>query len=134
VQAADALLVDGGHATYLAYWIRRSGLVDLLPSLTDTVWVGISAGSMVTTPCVGDELIDWAPPDDSDADTLGLVEFSIFPNPDHDEMPDNTLGNARRWATPIDGPAYAIDDQTAISVVDGTVDIISGGASHRLKP
>jgi dipeptidase E len=128
VRAADALLVDGGDATYLADWIRRSGLVDLLPSLTDTVWLGISAGSTVTTPAVGDEVIHWTPPDDSDGDPLGLVDFSIFPHLDHHEMPDNTLADPRRWAAAIHGPAYAIDDQTANSVVDASVDIISDGA------
>jgi dipeptidase E len=134
VRAADALLVDGGDAGYLAYWMRRSGLVDLLPSLTDTVWIGISAGSMVLTPCVGDEFTEWTPPDRGDAGALGLVDFSIFPHLDHDEMPDNTVANARRWAAAIGGPAYAIDDQTAISVVDGDVEIISDGAWHRLGP
>src|SRR5215208_5267883 len=49
VQEADVLLVDGGDATYLCHWMRESGLVDLLPSLSDTVWVGVSAGSMVMT-------------------------------------------------------------------------------------
>jgi len=132
VRAADALLVDGGDATFLAYWIRRSGLAGLLPSLADTVWVGISAGSMVMTPRVGDEFTHWVPPDDGDADPLGLVDFSIFPHLDHPDMPDNTLGTARRWATAIEGPAYAIDDQTAITVVDGTVDVVSDGAWHRL--
>ncbi|MEU4678404.1 hypothetical protein [Micromonospora sp. NPDC023737] len=42
---ADVLLVDGGDATYLCHWMRVSGLVDLLPSLPDMVWVGVSAGA-----------------------------------------------------------------------------------------
>jgi dipeptidase E len=50
VREVDALLVDGGDATYLCHWMRESGLADLVPSLTETVWVGVSAGSMVMTP------------------------------------------------------------------------------------
>ncbi len=50
VRQADVLLVDGGDATYLCHWMRQSGLADLLASLLDTVWVGVSAGSMVMTP------------------------------------------------------------------------------------
>jgi len=50
VREADVLLVDGGDATYLCHWMRQSGLADLLPSLPETVWVGVSAGSMVMTP------------------------------------------------------------------------------------
>ena len=53
VREADVLLVDGGDATYLCHWMRESGLADLLPSLPDTVWVGVSAGSMVMTPRIG---------------------------------------------------------------------------------
>src|SRR5215212_2820466 len=53
VREADVLLVDGGDATYLCHWMRESGMADLLPSLPDTVWVGVSAGSMVMTPGSG---------------------------------------------------------------------------------
>src|SRR5690554_4747223 len=59
VRAADVLLVDGGDATYLCHWVRQSGLVDLLPSLTETVWVGVSAGSMVMAPRIGDYFVEW---------------------------------------------------------------------------
>ena len=62
VREADVLLVDGGDATYLCHWMRQSGLADLLPSLPDTVWVGMSAGSMVMTPRIGDDFVDWTPP------------------------------------------------------------------------
>lgn len=59
LRAADVLLVDGGDATYLNHWMRASGLADLLPSLTDTVWVGVSAGSMVMTPRIGEFFVEW---------------------------------------------------------------------------
>ncbi|NTW41605.1 MAG: type 1 glutamine amidotransferase-like domain-containing protein, partial [Cellulomonadaceae bacterium] len=59
VQEADVLLVDGGDATYLCHWMRASGLADLLPSLPDTVWVGVSAGSMVMTPRIGSDFVAW---------------------------------------------------------------------------
>ncbi len=53
VRGTDVLLVGGGDALYLGHWLRESGLADLLPELTDTVWVGLSAGSMVLTPGSG---------------------------------------------------------------------------------
>ena len=59
--------------------------------------------------------------------TLGIVDFSIFPHLDYPGWPGNTLAKARTWAADIVGPAYAIDDQTAITVVDGIVDIVSEG-------
>ena len=123
VREADVLLVDGGDATYLAHWMRESGLADLLPSLTDTVWVGVSAGSMVMAPRIGDYFVEWsAAPDDR---TLGLVDFAIFPH--LNAFPGNSPADAERWAADIGVPAYAIDEQTALSVVDGMVEVISEG-------
>ena len=123
VQDADVLLAAGGDATYLSHWMQQSGLADLLPSLQDTVWVGLSAGSMVMTPRIGDDFVEWTPPNGDR--TLGIVDFSIFPHLGH--MPENTMADAEKWAAEIAGPAYAIDDQTAIKVIDGTVEVISEG-------
>lgn len=132
VKEADVLLADGGEATYLCHWMRQSGLTDLLPSLHDTVWVGMSAGSMVMTPRIGDEFVDW--PTAVNDETLGVVDFSIFPHLDYPDWPDNTLDSARQWATKIPGPAYAIDDETAISVTDGAVEVVSEGHWELLNP
>jgi dipeptidase E len=123
VRKADVLLVDGGDATYLYHWMRESGLADLLPSLTDKVWVGVSAGSMVMTPRIGSYFVEWpSAPDDR---TLGVVDFSIFPH--LNLFPTNTPADAERWAAEVGIPAYAIDEQTAIKVVNGTVEVISEG-------
>jgi dipeptidase E len=131
VRAADVLLVDGGDATYLAHWMRESGLVDLVPELADTVWVGVSAGSMVMTPRIGADFVSWAGTPDEDR-ALGIVDFSIFPHLNHPMMPENTLAEARTWVAEVGGPAYAIDEQTAISVVDGAVEVVSEGVWERL--
>jgi dipeptidase E len=126
VRETDVLLVDGGDSLYLCHWMRQSGLADLFPSLHETVYVGLSAGSMVMTPGIGADFAIWKPPTGGD-ETLGIVEFSIFPHLDHPDLPDNTMANAERWAAGMPRPSYAIDDQTAISVVDGTVDVVSEG-------
>jgi dipeptidase E len=126
VRETDVLLANGGDALYLCHWMRQSGLANLLPSLRDTIWVGLSAGSMVMTPRIGKAFVTWQPPSGSDT-TLGVVDFSIFPHLDHDMLPENTMADAERWAAGLGGPAYAIDDQTAIKVVDGTVEVISEG-------
>jgi dipeptidase E len=125
VREADVLLVSGGDALYLHHWMRESGLADLLPELTRTVYVGMSAGSMVLTPRIGQFFVEWTPPAGDDA-TLGVVDFSIFPHLDHPMLPYNTLAAAERWADDIDGPAYAIDDETALVVDDG-VEVVSEG-------
>src|SRR5437588_2454042 len=114
VEEAGVLLVNGGDALYLGHHMRRSGLADLLPSL-ETVWVGLSAGSMVMTPRIGEDFVTWRPPAGGD-ETLGVVDFSIFPHVDHPALPENTMAAARRWAGELGIPAYAIDDDTAIKV------------------
>jgi dipeptidase E len=130
VRQADVLLVDGGDATYLAHWMRESRLVDLLPSLPDTVWVGVSAGSMVMAPRIGARFVEWpAAPDDR---TLGVVDFAIFPHVG--AFPTNTPAAAQRWAAEIAVPAYAIDEQTAIVVVDRSVEVVSEGQWTRFEP
>ena len=123
------LCYPGFHAMLfyrLAHWLWQSGAADLLPSLQDTVWVGVSAGSLVAAPYLGQDKSDWRPPTGS-VQALGLVDFSIFPHLDHPNMPGFTLADAERWAAALDGPGYAIDDQTAIRVVDGAVDVVSEG-------
>jgi dipeptidase E len=127
VREADVLMANGGDAVYLGHWMRESGLADLLPSLDKTVWVGLSAGSMVMTPRVGEEFVECKPPITGDDVTLGVVDFSIFPHLDHPALPENTMAAAERWAAKLGIPAYAIDDQTAIKVVDGVVEIVSEG-------
>jgi dipeptidase E len=128
----DVLLVDGGDAAYLCHWLGASGLADLLPSLRETVWVGVSAGSMVMTPRVGADFVSWHSP--AGDRTLGVVDFSIFPHVDNPDLPTNTMAAAERWAADIAGPAYAIDDETAIKVVDGTVEVVSEGQWRRFSP
>jgi dipeptidase E len=132
VLEADALVVAGGDVLYLCHWMRESGLADLLPSLTDTVWLGLSAGSMVMTPTVGEDFIQWRPPS-GDLTTLGLIDFSICPHLAAGGMPGNSIAEAEQWAAGIPNQAYAMDDQTAITVVDGEVDFVSEGHWEQLR-
>jgi len=133
VEETDVLLASGGDALYLCYWMRQSGLADLLPSLDEIVWVGLSAGSMVMTPRIGQDFVGWKPPTGSDS-TLGVVDFSIFPHLDHPALPENTRADAERWAAGMAVPCYAIDDDTAIKVVDGNIEVVSEGHWKRFTP
>ena len=130
VENADVLLANGGDAVFIAHHMRQSGLHELVPSL-DNVWVGLSAGSMVMTPRIGADFMVWRPPAGDDQ-TLGIVDFSIFPHVDHPDLPENTMAEAERWAAGLGNPAYAIDDDTAIKVVDGEVEIVTEGNWKKL--
>ena len=147
VLEADALLVWGGDPVYLAYWIKHSGLADLLPSLLDkTVYVGVSAGAIATASlfgetywavprCSGERLsseeIAFGTPEGETTVTLvmangaGLVDFAIIPHVEYDDPQD--VANAEKWAGRLPVPTYAIDDDTAITVIDGTVEVVSEG-------
>jgi dipeptidase E len=149
VKEADALLVWGGDVLYLSYWMRQSGLTELIPTLRpESVYVGVSAGSMAVSTTFAEACTN--PPsgtcdphtrEDLVLDTpkgvisrtlvtalgAGLVDFALIPHLDNENHPDASSINARIWASKLSLPVYAIDDETAIRVVDGTVDVISEG-------
>ena len=140
VREADALLVWGGDVLYLTHWMRRSGLADLLPSLSESVYVGVSAGSIAVTPynCDAEFDLEFVPTGSDMAvgadRALGLVDFTLYPHLDHPDMPDTALANIAKWASGIPVPTYAIDDETAIKVIDGTVDVVSEGRWKLFTP
>lgn len=126
VQETDVLLVNGGDPTYLCYWMQQSEFADLLPTFSG-VYVGLSAGSLVMAPYMGEDFVRWTPPTGGTDKTLGFVDFAMFPHLDHPMLPENTMADAEKWAAKMSIPAYAMDDETAIKVVDGTVEVISEG-------
>ena len=133
VQEADALLVFGGDVWYLRRWMQESGLADLLPSLRETVYVGVSAGSMVTAPVFGETYDDPEKPFVI-GQGLGLVDFAMLPHLDSDRHPESSTANAESMAAEVPVPTYAIDDQTAIRVTDGTAEVISEGRWKLFTP
>lgn len=126
LEQTDALLVGGGDCQYLTYWMQHSGLAALLPSLLKkTVYVGLSAGSMIMTrygSTFGHHLL----PAHTEK-SLGLLDFALHPHLDHAWFPENSLANLEKLAGTLAMPSYAIDDETAIRVRDGVVDVISEG-------
>ncbi|MBK8419282.1 peptidase E [Candidatus Villigracilis saccharophilus] len=133
VEEADALLVFGGDVLYLCRWMRESGLAELLPSLRKTVYVGVSAGSMVTAPIFGETYDDPNAPFVIEQG-LGLVDFALLPHLDHENHPESSTAKVERMAAKVPVPTYGIDDQTAIKVVDGVAEVISEGHWKRFMP
>jgi dipeptidase E len=132
VQETDILLVNGGDPLYLCFWMQQSGLAGLLPSL-ETVYVGLSAGSMVMAPHIGERFAGWRPPTGGDR-ALGMVDFAMFPHLDNEALPGNSMAHAEQWAASIPVPGYAMDDETAIKVVDGAIEVVSEGHWKRFVP
>jgi dipeptidase E len=129
----DAVLVGGGDCQYLCHWMQQSGLTDLLPTmLRRTVYVGLSAGSMIMTR-YGTTYHNHMAPAES-VKSLSLLDFAIHPHLDHEWFPQNSLANLEKLAATIPVPSYAIDDQTAIKVNDGYVEVISEGNWKLFNP
>ena len=138
VRDADVLLVSGGDALYLCHWMRESGLVDLLPSLSETVWVGLSAGSMVMTPRIGEDFVGWRPPSGDDS-TLGIVDFSICPHLAQEGMPGNsmastTAASARsRPESPVSTTVSGRPSRSAASAASARSSSSGSWASHTTR-
>jgi dipeptidase E len=126
LKETDALLVGGGDCQYLTYWMQQSGLATLLPSLLrKMVYVGLSAGSMIMT-SYGTTYGGHTVPTESNK-SLGLLNFALHPHLDHEWFPENSLANLEKLAATLPMSSYAIDDQTAIKVNDGKIEVISEG-------
>lgn len=134
VEETDALLVGGGDPLYLCYWLRQSGLADLFPSLPETVWVGVSGGSLVMAPQLGEDFVSDSPAVPAGDRALGVVDFAMFPHLDHEAMPERSMPNAEQWGARLPVPGYAMDDETAIMVVGDTVEVVSEGRWRLFKP
>ena len=148
-QDADALLVWGGDPLYLAYWFEQSGLTEVLTSLNkDMVYVGVSAGSMAVNAIFGEtasnpragsgtpltmENVVFTTGEGEITKALltgkgaGLTDFAVIPHYNNPGFPEACGLNAEKWAAKIPAAVYAIDEQTAIKVVAGKVEVVSEG-------
>ena len=128
VQESDVFLVNGGDTMYLGHWLKESGLAQMLPSL-NAVWVGLSAGSVVMAPRIGRNFVHW-PAEGANDEGLGIVDFAIFPHLGYPDLPTHSLAHAKQWIETLETPGYAIDEDTAIVVADGEVQVVSEGNWH----
>ena len=128
VQESDVFLVNGGDTMYLGHWLKESGLAQMLPSL-NAVWVGLSAGSVVMAPRIGRNFVHW-PAEGANDEGLGFVDFAIFPHLGYPDLPTHSLAHAKQWIETLETPGYAIDEDTAIVVADGEVQVVLEGNWH----
>lgn len=130
LQRADILVVGGGYTAYLMEQMKKSGLAKILPDLLKSrVYVGISAGSMILAPHLREKEMQrlyQEPITDGPNEGLGIVDFLVVPHMNSPFFP-RAAELIDEVARDIKTPLYAIDDQTAVTVVDGKVEVVSEG-------
>lgn len=121
-EKANILVFGGGNVNYLLGWIRKSGLKEMLPELLKTkVYVGISAGSRA----IGSGLL--LSHVSKAGKGLKIVDFGIVPHINSKHFPERTFKRVEKESRKISYPIYAIDDSTAVKVVDNQIDVVSEG-------
>jgi dipeptidase E len=133
---ADVIYVEGGSHYHLARSITRNGLADgFLNALEDRVYVGVSAGSMIFSRNLDAHSAD-VMGDAADLHVLGatgldppfgLFDWYLKPHLYSSDFPERGDAWADRIAARADFPVYFIDDETAIRVIGGEMDVVSEG-------
>lgn len=132
LERADVLFFEGGNTYYLMEWINKSGLVNILPELLKTkVWVGVSAGSMVTNKDLSLKIsqIVYAEDLDKTEEMNGLhyVDFYFFPHLNSEYFKDIRRDYIEKVTKEMPDIIYVMDDQSALKVVDGKIEVVSEG-------
>lgn len=133
MEEADVLVFGGGNTLHLTHCLKDSGLAELLPKMLEgKIYVGISAGGMI----LGKSLLVNQPRKtccdkkfSAEIETgLGLIDFEIKPHLNSKNFPEATLENLEEFAKENPKTSfYAIDNDTAIKVVDGKAEVVSEG-------
>lgn len=132
LQEADVFFVEGGNTFHLMNWMEKSGLKELLPEMLRTkVYVGVSAGSIIACNSLdmstSERLYSEEIGEYTKDEGFGFVDFLIRPHLNSPHFPNVNLKNLKEISKEFSDTFYAIDDNTAIKVVDGKVDVISEG-------
>jgi len=131
-EKADILFFEGGNTYHLMEWINKSGLINILPELLKTkVYVGVSAGSMVTNKDLALKISQIVYGEDLDKTKnmpgLNFVDFYFLPHlnsPDFKKLRENFIKDTVQGITE---KIYVLDDNSALKVVNDEVEIISEG-------
>jgi dipeptidase E len=138
LETADVLFVEGGNTYHLMYWFNKSGLSKILPKLLETrIYLGVSAGTIITTPSLVNADFEAEPLKDIDEeifnDGLNLVNFMIEPHLNSTYFPESNLDNLEKRSNEYPYSIYAIDDDTAIKIDGDNVEVVSQGVWKKFE-
>lgn len=131
LKQADVIMAGGGNPYHLIYWMRKTDLSNILKDLIkDKVYVGCSAGSVI----LGKVIVTTAPkkyieeiPEFEGDNGFEYVDFSIRPHFYRPDRPQFTDDSVQELADKYQSTFYAIDDDSAIAVSDGQIEVVSEG-------
>jgi len=132
LESVDVLLFGGGNERNLMEWINKSGLISILPELLKTrVYVGVSAGSSVTSKDLSLEISQTIYEEDlgktEEMEGLSLIDFYFLPHLNSPWFKKARKENIEKVAKGMTERIYALDDQSALKITDGNIEIISEG-------
>lgn len=149
VEGSDAIFVGGGNTFYLSYWLQKSGLFGSLPKLLETkVYAGISAGSMIASQSLAlssqamkheeafkDEEYDLVgPTGQSSGKTLKFVDFIFRPHFNSRYFSTTNVDELKKKAHVLNKRVYALDDDSALKVIDGKLEVVTEGEWVCVEP
>lgn len=123
----DVILVGGGNTFHLLDQIRKTKFDDWLSvNLGNKVYVGISAGAIIATPCIAIAGVD-----DGDVNNSGITDvtglhFVDFEISVHTPESVSHEGN-KKYRETISNELYALDNESGIVVENEKVDVVSEG-------
>ncbi|HEU5187098.1 MAG TPA: Type 1 glutamine amidotransferase-like domain-containing protein [Candidatus Saccharimonadales bacterium] len=129
---SNCLFVEGGNTAYLMHCFKKSGLINMLPKLlTNKLYVGVSAGSMIMGYRLPIEVGNLLYAEDSYVrynvtELLGFRDFIVVP---HFEAEQGVVTPEllTRIKQETGKPVYALDDQSALLFEDTNVTVLSEG-------
>ena len=138
IEKGDVLFFSGGNTSHLMRWLKESGLAELLPELLKTrVYAGISAGSMVTNPTLAlsseDKKVYYKEEFGYESEeALNFVDVYVRPHLNSPHFPDAREEYFAEIAKKMQKTIYVLDDESALKIVDGQVEVITEGEYVKL--
>lgn len=123
----NVIYVSGGNTFHLLHEVRQHGFDEWLKhNIENKVYIGTSAGSILMTPSISIATVEPADTNDiglEDLTGLSYVNFEMSPH-----TPEFLTYEANEeYSHKCNNPLYALDDNSAIQVLDKKVAVISEG-------